>query len=293
MSIRLTIASAAMLVFGGSLFGQGITPGSRFQINWASPFGTNVTSLDEAFNNRVIKGKPFSATEERHSVQVLGNGTRIESTQSNRLFRDSDGRTRVEDMSGKVAIWDAVAGFRVELDPATKVARRGNINLPVQFLGVAVNFQDQVNPARRASGEVTESLKAQTINGVMAQGTRVTTTIPRNQIGNDRDIVVITERWVSSDLQMLVKSLNSDPRFGDTTYELTKIVQGPQSASLFEIPPDYTVPGNAGPGRNSRGGGAPGAPAPPNGGGARSGGGRGAPPNLDPRLLPPGQRPVN
>jgi hypothetical protein len=41
--------------------------------------------------------------------------------------------------------------------------------------------------------------------------------IPKGQIGNDRDIKVMTERWSSSDLQMLVKSISSDPRFGDSS----------------------------------------------------------------------------
>jgi hypothetical protein len=65
-------------------------------------------------------------------------------------------------------------------------------------------------------------------------------TIPKGQIGNDREIKVVTERWVSNDLQMTIKSSNSDPRFGDTTYQLTGIVEREPDASLFQIPPGYT-----------------------------------------------------
>jgi hypothetical protein len=250
--------------------------------------GASVSALDESFNNQVIRGKPFSATEERHSLQVLGNGTRIESTQSNRLYRDSEGRTRVEDMGGKIAIWDPIEGFRAELDPATKVARRTNQGTALQYYGTVVGtFQAQAKQPRSGPSEVTENLKPQMINGVMAQGTRVTTTIPRGQIGNDRDLAVITERWVSNDLQMLVKSLNSDPRFGDTTYELTRIVQAPQDGYLFQIPPDYNQPGRGAGGRG-RGGPAPGDPAPPPVPGARSGGGRGGARSGGP--TPQGQR---
>ncbi len=276
MKKRLLIASA----LASSLYGQDNPALGAFQVYWNSitPFGTNVRSLDEGFDNKVVEGKPFSATEERRTVQILGNGTRIENSQSNRLYRDSQGRTRVEDMNGEIAIFDPIAGFRAELDPATKIARKSNANLPLLQLGqlgVAVaNLQGQLNGARSANGEVTENLKPQTINGVLAQGTKVTTTIPRGQIGNDRDIVVTTERWVSNDLQMLVKSLNTDPRFGDTTYELTRIVQAPQDPGLFQIPSDYTQPA---PGPGGRGGGRGPAPAggvPPPGarGGGRSGG---------------------
>ncbi len=89
--------------------------------------------------------------------------------------------------------------------------------------------------------ETTENLGSQSINGVTAQGFRTTMTIPKGQIGNNRDIKVVNERWFSNDLQMLVKSVNSDPRFGDTTYQVTKIVQSAPDPALFQIPSDYTV----------------------------------------------------
>jgi hypothetical protein len=51
----------------------------------------------------------------------------------------------------------------------------------------------------------------------------------------------VNESWYSADLQMLVKSVNTDPRFGETTYRLTNIVRAMQNPALFQIPPDYTV----------------------------------------------------
>ena len=86
-----------------------------------------------------------------------------------------------------------------------------------------------------------EDLGTQNQNGVPAQGTRNTITIPAGQIGNNRDIHVVNERWYSSDLQMLVKSVNSDPRFGTTTYQLTNIIRSMPDAGLFQIPGSYTV----------------------------------------------------
>jgi hypothetical protein len=153
--------------------------------------------------------------------------------------------------------------------------------LPVYYTEVLTRLGTAVQESKPAGGgEVTENLKPQMVNGVTAQGTKVTNTIPRGQIGNDREIVVVTERWVSNDLQMLVKSVNTDPRFGDTTYEVTRIIQGPQDGSLFQVPSDYTQPEA---GRGARGGGGRGtgpgvAPPPPplpgagSRGGARSGG---------------------
>jgi hypothetical protein len=210
--------------------------------------------LDEGFGNRMVRGKPFSATEERHSLQVLGDGTRIENTETNRLYRDSEGRTRVEEMNGTVGIYDPVAKLRVVLDPATKTARKnssgtvffansGTTMFTNGFDRVITGQNERANPAamKGVMAETTENLGSQSVNGVMAQGVRTTMTIPKGQIGNNRDIKVLTERWTSVDLQMLVKSINSDPRFGDTTYQITKVVQSAPDPALFQIPADYTV----------------------------------------------------
>jgi hypothetical protein len=89
-----------------------------------------------------------------------------------------------------------------------------------------------------------ESLGKQTIEGVEAEGTRSTATIAAGTIGNEMPISSVTERWYSAELQTVVMSKRSDPRFGETVYRLTNIQRGEQPASLFEVPPDYTVTEN-------------------------------------------------
>ena len=79
------------------------------------------------------------------------------------------------------------------------------------------------------------------MNGVLAKGTRSTITIPAGQIGNDHALLGVNERWYSDELGMPVKSSNSDPRFGTTTYELTNISRAAPDPSLFQIPADYSV----------------------------------------------------
>jgi hypothetical protein len=84
-------------------------------------------------------------------------------------------------------------------------------------------------------------LGTQTIEGVPAQGTRTTRTIPAGKIGNTMPIVITTETWYSPDLKVLVMSKVNDPRMGETTYKLTGLQRADPPASTFEIPPDYTV----------------------------------------------------
>jgi hypothetical protein len=87
----------------------------------------------------------------------------------------------------------------------------------------------------------TESLGTQVIEGVKAEGTRITETIPAGTIGNDQPIQIVTERWYSPDLQIVVMSKRNDPRVGETTYRLTNINRAEPAATLFQVPADYTL----------------------------------------------------
>ena len=106
----------------------------------------------------------------------------------------------------------------------------------------------------------TEQLGKMFIAGVQADGTRTTTTIPAGEIGNERPINIVDERWYSPDLQMTVSTKHSDPRSGETNFSLKNINRSSPPPYLFEVPSDYTV--NAGGGRGGRSGG-PGTVAPP------------------------------
>jgi len=86
-----------------------------------------------------------------------------------------------------------------------------------------------------------ESLGKQNIEGVEAEGTRHTVTIPAGEIGNERDIQIVSERWYSPELQTVVMTRHSDPRFGETVYKLTNINRSEPAKSLFEVPSDYTI----------------------------------------------------
>ncbi len=87
----------------------------------------------------------------------------------------------------------------------------------------------------------TESLGSQVIEGVQADGTRTTMTIPAGRIGNDKPIQIVTERWYSNQLQAVVLSKRSDPRVGQTVYRLTSVTQAEPAAALFQVPSEYTI----------------------------------------------------
>lgn len=86
-----------------------------------------------------------------------------------------------------------------------------------------------------------ESLGTQVLEGLKVEGKRQTFTVKAGEIGNDRELVSLTERWNSIALQVLVRMTTKDPQMGETTYRLTNISRAEPAAALFQVPADYTV----------------------------------------------------
>ena len=107
-------------------------------------------------------------------------------------------------------------------------------NLPANTAGLAA--------AARPHPEMShESLGTQTIEGVVAEGTRMTMTFPEGSMGNDRPITTVTETWTSPDLKTVLLSKVSDPRNGESTTRLTNIVMAEPDPALFQIPAEYPI----------------------------------------------------
>jgi len=210
---------------------------------------------------KVVKGAPFSATATAETTQTLQDGSLIRRTTQVSMFRDSQGRSRHEvtlsgfgpmETSGgpktMVMISDPVGGTHYMLDSQQKVANqlpfhahgRGETNTDAAS-GFEGRMQEREQKEIAAGLLKKESLGVQTINGIVAEGTRTTHTIPAGQIGNEKPIEVVSERWYSSELQIVVKSTRTDPRFGTTTYTVTNIQRTEPAPSLFTVPSDYTV----------------------------------------------------
>lgn len=91
-------------------------------------------------------------------------------------------------------------------------------------------------------GEVkNESLGTRKIEGVETEGIRLTKTIAAGAIGNERPFDIVYERWYSNDLQLIVFSKYTDPRFGEQTYKLTNIKRADPDSELFKLPADYKI----------------------------------------------------
>ncbi|MBZ5695658.1 MAG: DUF4412 domain-containing protein [Acidobacteriia bacterium] len=216
--------------------------------------------FEEGLGGKMVTGAPFSATYSTQTTQVLADGNKIERSNSGTFARDGQGRTRREMSLPAIGPWaasrqtaphvvfinDAVAGTQYILETDRKIARK--MQRPPRrmrrggALGYAPLPPSASMPAPNKRNDVTTtSLGSQTINGVLAEGTRTTRTIPAGAIGNANPIVITHERWYSPDLQTVMMTKRSDPRTGETVFQLTDIQRQEPDASLFQVPSDYTV----------------------------------------------------
>jgi hypothetical protein len=108
-------------------------------------------------------------------------------------------------------------------------------------VAISMGFNPLHADSSGQSNANTVSLGTKTVDGLAAQGSRSTMTIPAGTMGNDKDIVVTQETWYSPELEMVLASIHSDPRFGVTTYSVTNLQREEPDASLFQVPAGYTV----------------------------------------------------
>lgn len=233
-----------------------------------------ISSLME-MGDKVVKGAPYAADAVTERLQTLSDGNRISHKNTSQVFRDADGRVRREQTFGMIGNWvsadhpektifinDPVAGTHYVLDPENQTATKMKADKGAMEKGVKVeageeNEEDEdvfVAPApgphfketfrykhSDAENARTESLGTQTMEGINVEGSRRITTIPEGEIGNERPIEIISEKWYSPELKVYVMTKHTDPRFGETTYRLTNIRRGDQDPSLFQVPAGYKV----------------------------------------------------
>ncbi len=212
---------------------------------------------------KVVKGAPYSAETVTEFRQVLADGNVIERKQTGAAYRDSEGRTRTEapllgHLTGSagereiITIVDPVAGVRYTVNSAEKSAMKiVTAETGAPYSNIALRRPAPAGPApggglpvrHRAGAENVkeESLGARSFDGVQAEGSRRTITIPAGEMGNVRPIIVTDERWYSPQLQTVVMTRHSDPRTGEQTFHLRNIRLGEPARNLFEPPPGYEV----------------------------------------------------
>jgi len=218
------------------------------------PPGTFGGGIFESIEGPTVTGAPFTAQIVSNSTQTLSDGSHIARTVNAAVARDSQGRTYRQQNIGNpespgatrtvVFLRDPVAGTShlVAHDTKTAVLYR----LPERLHGPREGprfpgREHEGRPMHTRDNENSETLGPQLMEGVWAEGTRITRTIPVGAIGNDHELKIVSETWYSKDLQMVMMSRHSDPRTGESTFRVTNIQRAEPDPSLFQVPAGYKV----------------------------------------------------
>ena len=258
--IQPRLITAFALLMGMTAFAQ--PGGHRMGMAPGAPGGPGDFAFvrgEFGMAGKVVTGAPYSAQAVTQFNQTLADGNHIQRTTTASVVRDSQGRTRTERslpaigaLAGSgaapkaVFINDPVAGASYMLDASHKTVRKSPAMVNRHRPGSAGAFSAgavarSAIRKRSTANAKTEDLGTQVIDGLSVQGKRITRTVPAAQAGSERDIEVVTETWYSADLQMVVMSKTSDPRFGDSVYKLTNISRAEPDPALFTVPSDYQV----------------------------------------------------
>ena len=233
-----------------------------------SPFCATVTS---EHTQMFADGNRIHTTEDSSLCRDKEGRTRREA-QLNLL-----GAVQQNTAQKLITIVDPVAGFRYTLDTGAKMARKMSLSAGLPSLPdlpkgggqnfvfysktghaegmtystagssatVVKNIAKKIAPnsagAAPTSEPTSESLGDQTIGGIHATGTRVTTSIPAGTMGNDQPISVVSENWYSPELKTTVMTKHSDPWAGQLTTQFTNVNTSEPEGSLFTVPSDYKI----------------------------------------------------
>ncbi len=253
-------------------FGGGQGPGPGGPMAGMFEFG----GLMGGFGGKVVTGKPILATITITHTETLPGNT-ISNTTTGTFARGADGSTYRDVKFTAIGPW-AASGKAQEFTYIRNVTN-GTQYIVNVMKGTYRDFpirerklpregkKDQANGSYSNNETVSDYPIASYTDPVTntvypVDDRKVTRTIPAGAIGNLNAIVITSERWYSTALELLLEETHTDPRFGTTTYQLSKIGQNPVS-SLFTPDPSLTQVQGGKFGKNGRRGEGEQPPPPP------------------------------
>jgi hypothetical protein len=227
---------------------------------------------------------PYSAKSTATSVGSRSDGSVVTHTQETLLYRDAEGRTRSEitrdsqimtyrDRQGNsrtmdvtqmygggkhsVTVADPVEGItfswtideqsakkQVRVDPSAPRPPKNPTQTTPAYSGPQEKDSDTIQVLQSPQHHI-ESLGAQTVNGVYAEGYRETVLLRDPSTGTDA--TATTEQWLSPDLKIVVRKIYSDSRSSNENHpqgavnriDLTDIGRSDPDPELFKLPKGY------------------------------------------------------
>lgn len=212
----------------------------------------SASNLSAGINLRSVPNAPFSADVVKQSTQLQPDGSRALVETHGKMFRDAEGRTRVE----------------TELASSSGAATRHFINIvdPVQQISIVMNVEAKTGTvyhlpsaavlsdkqlkliaaaeARRStagrSASASEDLGTMTMEGFSVTGTRSAHPVGA-MVPEDKTQIAVAETWFSPDLKVVMLSIIQRPQALTQTTRLINVVAGAPDPALFQAPTGYVI----------------------------------------------------
>lgn len=206
-----------------------------------------------------VKGYPLSATIDVENTRIDAHGQTIVVRYRSKIFRDSQGRTRLEwsitpldaqpdpgrDM---IEIYDAATRTNIHLFPATKTAAKSRFPTPEEMKKYACDPKDlpKMDPKELenlpAATKVSQiELAHDFVDGMPVRYGRESVNFARSATGKGVAYSTVTDCWFSQKLQYFVLVKRAGPGKSQHIVKLSDIRQGEPDPALFTIPPGYAI----------------------------------------------------
>lgn len=222
----------------------------------------STSTLSGGIALRSVAGAPFSADVVRQSTQIQSDGSRALVEMHGKMFRDSQGRTRVEtELASGVGsvtrhfttIFDPVQRIGIVLNVEAKTATIFHLHLPpastpsakqLKLVAAAQATQARKSGLARSTSDGPEDLGTMTLEGFNVTGTR-SAHPAKASTASDKTQTAFTESWFSPELKIELLSITQLPQALTDTTRLINIAPGEPDPALFQAPADYTVQDNS------------------------------------------------
>jgi hypothetical protein len=254
------VVCLGMPVFGQSGLGTGLGTGAvkRARLPYTAKF--KITSVQTLANGTTITRESIETLAKdsegrRLTVNVTPATERVPERTSFHVF-DPVARTNINwTVPGESATVQPMpphqtrqtgstcwtTGVPQETVSAPSERPTGTATTLIEIGGGSIGESLPARPGAFDDETVQEDLGTQTIQGVVARGTRTTHTIPIGAIGNDAPLVRTMEVWTAQPLGLAVRQVTDDPRMGKRTRELTELSQSEPDAATFQPPEGYEI----------------------------------------------------
>ena len=191
--------------------------------------------------------------------KTLQDGTNIEHFGHHAIYRDSEGRVRVEQPCGcapdhaqkvEIYVMDPVTdtmttwrqgGNEPKVAMVTKWEAKTPESVEERRSAAKQARPTVVNGARPQAVSTVSEEPMQEMNNVPVRVVKVTTVVPAGRSGNDRPITKTHMAWISDDLKLVMMERWADPRAALRTVGLAEFDRKEPDAALFHPPKGYAV----------------------------------------------------